>query len=425
MLRLARAVVILTTITFAGCGGDGTTVSPPPHPSNIVIASGNGQTGTVARPLSIPLAVLVVNSDGTPVFNVEVRWAVRTGEGRLSDSSVRTDSQGRSAVTWALGMSVGQQSVAATSAGLVGSPVEFTATATAPVVLHFDGTRWSTILEDTSSAHLGLHAIWGSSASDVYAVGGCLGGFVMLHYDGGRWTAPPSHWCSVFLAASSYWSVSGNSSSDVFVVGSGAFLSMESWIDHFDGQSWSPTYHCSQCFGLYGVWSRTAKDAIVVGSNGEIRHYDGAQWNAEMSATTEDLYAVWGTGTSGGVFAVGFSGVIVYYDGTAWRRQSSGTTQHLLGVWGTSPNDVFSVGGHGTILHYDGTAWTPQISGVTQQLRGVWGSSGASVFAVGDAGTILHYDGSRWTAQSANASIDLVGVWGSSATSVFAVGNPR
>jgi hypothetical protein len=316
--------------------------------------------------------------------------------------------------------------VSAIVAGLAGSPVNFTATATAPIVLHFDGARWSTMLQDTSGVDVALGSIWGSSASDVYAVGACLGGFVMLHYDGGRWSSPPLGWCTHFVSVSTYTSIWGSSASDVFVVGNGAFPSPETWIDHYDGQVWSRVYDCYSCNPVVRAgWSRTAKDVFEVGLGGGIWHYDGTQWNFEASGTGAELIAVWGAGTAAGAFAVGELGVIVYYDGTTWRRQTSGTTQPLYAVWGTSPNDVFAVGGDGTILHYDGTAWTAQTSGSTQTLGGVWGSSSSSVFAVGSASTILHYDGSSWTAQPANASIDLGGVWGSSANDVIAVGRPR
>ena len=140
MIRLTRQVLILGAITLAGCGGNDTTVSPLPHPSRVLIAGGNRQTGTVLRSLSTPLAVQVFNTDGNPAQNVTVEWVVTIGGGTLSVGSVKTNSQGQSSVTWTLGKAPGDQSVSAIVAGLSGSPVNFTATATAPIVLHFDGT---------------------------------------------------------------------------------------------------------------------------------------------------------------------------------------------------------------------------------------------------------------------------------------------
>jgi hypothetical protein len=168
-----------------------------------------------------------------------------------------------------------------------------------------------------------------------------------------------------------------------------------------------------------GVWGSSATDIFAVGYGGTILHYDGTEWSAMSSGTTQSLLGVWGNSATD-VFAVGYGGTILHYDGTDWSAMSSGTTQRLEGVWGSSATDVFAVGG-GTILHYDGTDWSNMSSGTTQTLQGVWGKSATDVFAVG-GGPILHYDGTGWRAISKNPPRSLLNVWGSSATDVFAVG---
>ena len=75
-------------------------------------------------------------------------------------------------------------------------------------VLRFDGHHWGT----AASAPAALQAVWGSSESDVYAVGrqGTI-----LHYDGSSWSD---------MSTGRYeWlgSVWGSSSHDVFVAASG------------------------------------------------------------------------------------------------------------------------------------------------------------------------------------------------------------
>jgi hypothetical protein len=93
------------------------------------------------------------------------------------------------------------------------------------------------------------------------------------------------------------------------------------------------------------------------------------------------LRGVWGS-NGGDVFAVGLSGTILHYDGINWSAMSSGTTEALWGVWGSNGGDVFAVGSYGTILHYDGINWNAMSSGTTYRLYDVWGSSGGDVFAV-------------------------------------------
>jgi hypothetical protein len=53
-------------------------------------------------------------------------------------------------------------------------------------VLHYDGTEWAIVpgFESDGSATFGLYAVWGSSATDVYAVN--RSGEIW-HYNGSSW----------------------------------------------------------------------------------------------------------------------------------------------------------------------------------------------------------------------------------------------
>jgi hypothetical protein len=422
MKNRGRATVA-SILVLAACGGGEQIVAPVP--SNLTIASGNSQRGTPSTALPAPLEVSVTGPGGEPIAGVNVNWVVTVGAGTLSATNTITDADGRASVNWTLGSKVGSQYVEAIVV-TVASPALFSATATAPVVLHYDGAAWSKSLEDAGDAAISLASIWGAGPSQVFAVGKCVGGALMLTYNGTAWSAPPANCAGGSL--NEFTSVLGISGSDAFRVGRGPLPpSFNGWIDHYDGQAWNEAYRraCSFCGGLRAIWTRAHNDAIAVGDAGEIRRYDGTNWNLQSSGTTNNLNTVWEVGPSSGVFAAGDAGTILYYDGSSWLSQTSGTTQPLYAIWGTSANDVFAVGGSGTILHYNGSAWTAQNSGSSQPLRGVWGSSASSVFVVGDGSTILFYDGSRWTAQTAGASINLRAVWGTSPANVFAVGAPR
>jgi predicted dienelactone hydrolase len=185
----------------------------------------------------------------------------------------------------------------------------------------------------------------------------------------------------------------GSSASDVFVVGGGGT------ILHYDGSGWSPMssgVHST----LISVWGESSSDVFIVGRTGKILHYDGKTWSLMNSGTTENLWGVWGS-SGRDVFAIGKNGTILHYDGQAWSPMESGTTTNLKrGIWGSSGGDVFAFGDKGVILHYDGTAWSPMTSGTTIHLESAWGSSASNVFAVGGQGTILHYDGQAWSDMS-------------------------
>lgn len=413
--------------------------------SGLVTAVGTG-TATIAATVervSGAAAIIVVP---VPVASVEVNPAAETltvgatawlsatpkdsAGNVLTDRTATWTTDGPTVATvsgsgMVSGMAVGSATVTATVEGKSGTAT--IAVVGAPIVLRYDGTRWSTALEAVTTTS--LSSIWGATASVVYAVGQSNQQGVVLKYDGIAWSKPqPGCVSGIDILGSGATSVWGSSASDVFVacelLVTPPFFGLS--LLHYDGQQWNPVYQggCSFCWSFAG-WSSESADVFVVSSSGMILHYDGTSWSSQSSGTTVALFAVWGVGPGGRVFAVGSAGTIRYFDRSTWAAQSSGTTQALYAVWGTSASDVFAVGGAGTVLHYDGTAWTPQSSGSTQTLYGVWGSAGNDVFAVGDAGTIAHYDGTRWTAQSVVASMNLRGVWGSSPVNVFAVGAPR
>jgi hypothetical protein len=74
-------------------------------------------------------------------------------------------------------------------------------------MLHYDGMSWSTVTIGTRSI---LWSIWGSSATDVWAVGD---NGTILHYNGTNWTNASSATLEVLNRV---W---GSSSSDVWAVG--------------------------------------------------------------------------------------------------------------------------------------------------------------------------------------------------------------
>jgi hypothetical protein len=247
--------------------------------------------------------------------------------------------------------------------------------------------------------------VWGSSGSDIFAVG--TNGTI-LHYDGTSWSSMAS---PTTYRLSGVW---GSSGSDVFASGSYGI------IIHYNGTSWSSMASPTSLF-LFDIWGSSGSDVFAVGEQGIIFHYNGANWSPMDSPTIQWLARLWGSSGSD-VFAVGREGTIIHYNGSDWIPMTSGTSKFLTGIWDNSGSDIFAVGADGTILHYNGTDWTPMVSGTSVTLQDVWGNSGSDVFAVGEEGTILHYNGTDWTPMVSGTSGTLIGVWGSSGSNVFAVG---
>jgi len=114
---------LAVAIAFA-CGGGTEPEDPDPV---LATVSGSGQSGDVGEPLSAPLVVRV--TQGTQaVVGTTVSWTVTAGGGSVDPASAPTDGTGTASTTWTLGASPGANTVAASAAGVTGSPRTFTAT---------------------------------------------------------------------------------------------------------------------------------------------------------------------------------------------------------------------------------------------------------------------------------------------------------
>jgi hypothetical protein len=208
----------------------------------------------------------------------------------------------------------------------------------------------------------------------------------------------------------------GSSATDVFAVGNSGI------ILRYNGSTWSPMIS-GTTNGLGALWGSSGSDVFAVGNSGTILHYNGSAWSSMVSGTTYNLFSVWGSSDKD-VFAVGVQGTILHYNGNAWIKMNSGTTNTLRIIWGASDKDVFAGGNNGTILHYDGSLWTSMSSGTTYDFLGILGFSEKEVFTVNEAGTIFHYNGSTWSNMQNPYSLRLYleGIWGNSPTNIYAVG---
>jgi len=255
-----------------------------------------------------------------------------------------------------------------------------------------------------SGSNQDIRGVWGSSASDVFAVGN---GGTILHYDGNEWSPMVSGTSANLLYV---W---GTSPSDVFVTGaSGTIL-------HYDGTNWN-SMSSGTTVGLWSIWGDSSSNVYIVGDAGSVLLYDGSVWTSIVSGTNTYFRGIWGSSASD-IIAVGHSsgGQGLYYDGNSWQSISIGGG-NLNDVWGTI-TEKFAVG-YGTIAHFDGSTWTSMSSGTSQDIRNVWGQTSTDIFAVGAGGVILHYNGSAWANINSGTSLEIFSLWGSPDNQIYAVG---
>src|SRR5207249_2460812 len=119
-LRATTSGLTVTSASFTIVAGTAT---------QIAINGGNDQTVPAGTAGPVPPSVIVRDAPGNPVAGVSVTFAVAPGNGSVTGANQTTNASGVATVTsWTLGTTVGTNTLRATSQGLNGSPVIFTAT---------------------------------------------------------------------------------------------------------------------------------------------------------------------------------------------------------------------------------------------------------------------------------------------------------
>lgn len=124
------AVGIAVATSQCGGSGSGPTGASQPAIQKAATANGDNQTGVVGTALSAPLRV-VVTLDGVPQEGTTVTWAAAGTGSSVSPGASTTGTDGVATTSWTLGQAAGTQTATASLAGASGSPVSFTASATA------------------------------------------------------------------------------------------------------------------------------------------------------------------------------------------------------------------------------------------------------------------------------------------------------
>ena len=115
----------------------------PRTPTTLVKISGTAQQGIVNSKLPLPFVVEVRDERNLVFAGVPVKFAITAGRGRLSNTTVTTDTTGRAAVRLTLGRTAGTTAVRVT-ARKISQSVEFTAVAillSAPVAVTDEALR--------------------------------------------------------------------------------------------------------------------------------------------------------------------------------------------------------------------------------------------------------------------------------------------
>ncbi|AKV04285.1 hypothetical protein AKJ09_10948 [Labilithrix luteola] len=316
--------------------------------------------------------------------------------------------------------------------------------------------EWCPVDTKITDERIGLSAVWGSSANDVWVVGS---GGTALHWDGATWATT-----SVGSLYSLY-AVWGSGPNDVWAVSTpGALYHTTGFVD--GTAQWSRVTDIADggvdtlSLGKVAraVWGTSASD-VWIGGDAFSRKGSSTLWGgfrtsapdggasdagiAWTSISNNHITSIWGSGPED-IWIVGPGSRGVQYGGSSaahtdgtladggvpvWTAFDTQSAYVLHAVWGSGAGDVWAVGERGSIRHFTGgaTRWSIAPSPTTSTLRSVWGSSPSDVWIVGDEGTLLHYDGTTWAPATAafepEKTTNLYGVWGAGPNDVWAVGS--
>lgn len=252
---------------------------------------------------------------------------------------------------------------------------------------------WHVVGRDHPSA---LLSVWGTSATDVYAVGADRRdglGPLVYHYDGNGWDRLSTG------QAGTLWWVFGIPGSGVFMGGDGGM------ILHYDGGAFTRMSTPSQDT-VFGIWGETASDMWAVGgaqggaSGGFAWRLVGTDWTAAPGfpsdiASSDVIWKISGKNAND-AWMVGTRGRAVHWDGVALTSASTGIGESLFTVHADA-NRLVAVGGFGTgtILENDGAGWRDASPDGAPPLIGTYLARGGG-YAVGQEGVVFERDSGTW-----------------------------
>jgi hypothetical protein len=166
---------------------------------------------------------------------------------------------------------------------------------------------------------------------------------LIFRYDGTAWQTFPVPVGDMYIT--DMW---GTSTSDLYAVG-GRFESPTQLVMHYNGSSWSVVQEIRAETGAHAVWSSSPTDVFVGQNLPSLQRFDGSAWAPMTTPSPSPIYGLWGTAAND-VFAA-TDNVMLHFDGSGWTSTTPLTPNRLIAVWGSSATDVFAVGAKGTILH--------------------------------------------------------------------------
>lgn len=279
--------------------------------------------------------------------------------------------------------------------------------------------RWSVIASGLPEA---LMSVWGTSADDVWVVGGDVGaGPLVAHWDGGAWTRIATGtsgelwWVFGFPGGPVYvggkdgvilrfaagamtpmttpgngtvYGLWGASPDEVWAVGGADGGASGGFAWRLDGDAWVEAAgfppEVSADRAVWKVAGRSADDVWLVGTAGLAIHWDGAGFVRDDPGGGESLFTVAQLGER--VAAVGGfrTGLVFEREGDGWRSVAAADVPAVVGVALRGDDGGIAVGREGAVLERGDDGWV-EVDGpdTDETLHAVWVDPDGGAWTVG------------------------------------------
>jgi hypothetical protein len=350
--------------------------------------------------------------------------ALALAGGTVATAKAEASVPARPAVSTSFTVPHGQLSgVASPSPGnawAVGSTINPSSLVQRPLLLHWNGRRWSQqTVPGVSQGQ--LTAVTAVSASNVWVVGSDYGasaspGIVILHWNGRAWSrvASPSN--------ASYQAVAVAATSRIAWVA--AYNGRFTEFLHLTGGRWYvvptnlPLFYQVTAFALVGpklAWAAGVYQASGGNIDGFLLRWNGSVWKRVTDPMWTLATQSMASGAGGVVWAAGDVETIAAgcstrcpfiwrWNGKSWRPLVIPEMDGFLGVAVVPGGTAWAVGSSLTssepvIAHWTGRAWTIASPVVAGSLNAVAATSARDAWAVGntDTGSLIeHWNGKTW-----------------------------
>jgi len=251
-----------------------------------------------------------------------------------------------------------------------------------PYVLHYNGTNWRRINSGLSGDlwWISVDAIDG--AFYVCGEGGLIAKLTL---------ATGAFEAFTTSGAETIYGIWGSSATNLWAVGGDVDDPDTSGVIwHFDGANWTAVDVTSISANgipiLYKVWGRSASEVYAVGRLGYVLRFDGTNWTKPTSGTTRTIFTVHGNssltvGTGGAI-----DGVIVEKNGDSFTNVAAAGTPQLNGVFIPPAGDGVAVGNEAAVARRTNGTWAVDADitfDTTRDFHATWGDPDGGIWAVG------------------------------------------